>query len=174
MPSLRLLVDDLAGLTDARLDARPLPTEAKLTLALLRDLRSASDELDVLARWDAWIREVARADRDAFKRKLRYIVLVRPGRDVERFAEAARAIDPEGEHAIMSTMQELIQQGEAKGRAEGELRGRAETLLKLLRLRFGAPPASVVERIAGADVATLDRWVERVLTAASMEEVLAG
>jgi hypothetical protein len=69
-------------------------------------------------------------------------------------------------------------EGEARGRAEGEARGRAEgearTLLKLLRLRGFAVDEATAERIlTTTEVATLDRWVERALSARSVAEVLA-
>ncbi|WP_335582473.1 hypothetical protein [Candidatus Thiodictyon syntrophicum] len=44
----------------------------------------------------------------------------------------------------------------------------------LLRLRFGDLPAAYRERIETADADTLLRWSERVLTAPTLDEVLAG
>jgi hypothetical protein len=58
------------------------------------------------------------------------------------------------------------------GRAEGEARGRAEVVLRLLTLRFGPLPADVAERVRGADVSLLDAYAERLLTALSLEDVL--
>ena len=64
-------------------------------------------------------------------------------------------------------------EGEAKGRAEGEAMGRAEVLLKLLRLRFAEPPADMEQRVREASIEELDRWVERVLSAESLDDVFA-
>ena len=69
-------------------------------------------------------------------------------------------------------------EGRVEGRVEGEARGRAEgearTLLKLLRLRGFAVDEATAERIlTTTEVATLDRWVERALSARSVDEVLA-
>lgn len=61
----------------------------------------------------------------------------------------------------------------AAWRQEGETMGRAETLLKLLGLRFGSVPAEIRARLEAATLDQLDAWVERVLTAATLDEVLA-
>jgi hypothetical protein len=50
--------------------------------------------------------------------------------------------------------------------------GRREMLLKLLRTRFGAVPEAAVERVTAADLAQLDLWAERVLTAPTLADVL--
>ena len=70
---------------------------------------------------------------------------------------------------------QLIEQGEIKGRAEGEARGEARgrraLILKQLALRFGAIPESIRARVESAEPDQLDRVAERVLTAASLEDV---
>jgi hypothetical protein len=63
----------------------------------------------------------------------------------------------------------LAEHFESRGVREGERR----VLLKLLTLRFGPPPEPAARRIAAADADTLERWAERVLTAATLDEVLA-
>jgi predicted transposase/invertase (TIGR01784 family) len=63
-------------------------------------------------------------------------------------------------------------EGEAKGRAEGEAKGRAEILRKLLALKFGDLPEHVTLRLAGANEADLDQWLERALAASTLHEVL--
>jgi hypothetical protein len=66
-----------------------------------------------------------------------------------------------------------------KGREEGLEQGREETrrrerdlLAKLLMGRFGPLPETAVARLNVADSAQIDRWVERVLTASSLADVL--
>ena len=51
--------------------------------------------------------------------------------------------------------------------------GGVEVLLKLLELRFGPVPAKIRTHIEGATREQLDTWVGRVLTAGSLDEVLA-
>ena len=64
-------------------------------------------------------------------------------------------------------------EGRDEGLNEGLQHGEARILHALLRLRFGDLPASVHQRIETADADTLLRWSERVLTAATLDEVLA-
>jgi hypothetical protein len=50
--------------------------------------------------------------------------------------------------------------------------GERALLLRQLRARFGELPANAVARVEGAEVALLDRWGERVLSAKTLAEVL--
>jgi len=43
---------------------------------------------------------------------------------------------------------------------------------RLLGARFGELPAEVVARVGTATILELDRWAERILTAATLEAVL--
>ena len=72
--------------------------------------------------------------------------------------DLVRQLGPRAEETLM-TGAEILR---AEGRAEGEARGRAEVLLKLLELKFGQVPASVAQRVNGAALQEIDRWVERV------------
>ena len=56
---------------------------------------------------------------------------------------------------------------------QGMQRGEARILTAQLRLRFGELPADVAQRIETADAETLLRWSERVLTAKTLDEILA-
>lgn len=69
---------------------------------------------------------------------------------------------------MASVAEQLIEQG----RHEGVLRGRREVLVRLLRVRFGELSDSVIALVNGADVAKLDVWVERVLSAPTLADVL--
>jgi predicted secreted protein len=46
-------------------------------------------------------------------------------------------------------------------------------VLKMLALRFGPLPAAAERRVKRASAATLERWAERLLTAKSLDDVLA-
>ena len=69
---------------------------------------------------------------------------------------------------------EGLKEGEQAGLKQGLQRGEARILTAQLRLRFGDLPAAVQQRIEAADADTLLRWSERVLTAQTLEEVLAA
>ena len=64
-------------------------------------------------------------------------------------------------------------EGRKEGWQHGLQRGEARILTALLRLRFGNLADPVSERIESADADTLLRWSERVLTARTLDEVLA-
>ena len=61
-----------------------------------------------------------------------------------------------------------------EGRQEGRREGEAEMLLRLWRIRFGNLPTDTVARVHAADPETLLHWSERVLTAATLDEVFAA
>jgi hypothetical protein len=64
------------------------------------------------------------------------------------------------------------QAGRQEGIAEGERKGEAAALTRLLGYRFGPLPDAARDRIASADIRTLQAWSLRVLDAASLDEVL--
>jgi hypothetical protein len=77
-----------------------------------------------------------------------------------------REIGPETKDAIMTAGQRLIEQGRQQG-VQG-------VLLRLLRQRFGdAMNAQVEQRIATASLEQVEAWTGRVLSAATLAEVLA-
>jgi len=58
-----------------------------------------------------------------------------------------------------------------KMRDEGRREGEAEVLLRQLQVRFGPLPADVTARVTAADMVTLLRWSERVLSAPTLDTV---
>ncbi|HYD70758.1 hypothetical protein [Azospirillum sp.] len=56
----------------------------------------------------------------------------------------------------------------------GRVQGEAAALLRVAERRFGPLPADVRERIAAADPETVEGWLDRVLDAASLEDLLAA
>ncbi len=72
---------------------------------------------------------------------------------------------------VMTTAQQLIEQGKAEGKAEGRRSTLRELLLKQLKFHFEALPPDALAKIEAADTPTLERWFERLLTATSLESV---
>ena len=68
-------------------------------------------------------------------------------------------------------LNDVFEKGVVEGRLEGETRGRAETLLRQLRKRYGAVPESVIDRVHAAGIEDLDRWADVVLDAPSLDAV---
>ena len=79
------------------------------------------------------------------------------------------------EAGMAAAREEAEQKGRREGHQEGHREGRsagtAEVLLRLLTIKFGPQPASMVERLAGASQVDLLRWSERVLSAEALEGV---
>jgi hypothetical protein len=81
--------------------------------------------------------------------------------------------------ALMATTQfrndfvdRLLAEGEAKGRAEGEAKGMAQMVLRVLSARGLRIPAEIRRRVLScADSRQLEIWVDRAVTAASIDDV---
>jgi predicted transposase/invertase (TIGR01784 family) len=58
-----------------------------------------------------------------------------------------------------------------QGRAEGRAQGKQQTLLRLLVLKFGKLPAEHQARIATSTEADLDRWLDRLVTASTLDGI---
>ena len=80
----------------------------------------------------------------------------------------------ENEEVPMRTMLDaVLDMGEERGRKKSEARGAQELLRGQLQARFGPLSPEADARLAAADAAKLQRWSLRILTAASVAEVLA-
>jgi hypothetical protein len=76
----------------------------------------------------------------------------------------------------MYTSQEIMdiyEEWQQRHEANGARAGMARLLMIQLAQRFGEVPAEVEERIRQASADTLTRWAGRVLTAESIDDVLA-
>ena len=82
----------------------------------------------------------------------------------ERFDQWAQKYEQKG-------IEQGIEQGIERGIERGIEKGEALVLQKLLTKRFGTLPRELVIAISAASAAQIDVWVDRVLDAASLEEV---
>ncbi len=72
----------------------------------------------------------------------------------------------------MGTIAEtLLEQGEARGLSKGIATGKAETLLRLARKRFGDFPDARADMVLSADAETVDRWLDALVGAGTLDEV---
>jgi hypothetical protein len=68
----------------------------------------------------------------------------------------------------------LIEETRVQSRTEGEAKGRAEDILRVLDLRGIDVPEAARERITSCtDLDTLGAWFDRAVTAADTEELFA-
>lgn len=185
-PSFQYIVDDLSRLSDAELKARALDTFPTLALWALRDARTPGQILSTLDQWADALTDAANAahGRDALQQLFLYISTVAENLTVDKFKKRLVELAPAAEEAIMTIAEQLRAEGlkegltiaeklKAEGLREGRKEGLEQTLTKQLTLKFGLLPAALMSRVAAADAKTLERWLERILTADSAESVLA-
>lgn len=177
IPRFDFALDDVSHATDDALRARSISALGKLALACLRHARDMPVLLGGLHAWKDTIREIRDAPHGvhAMKAVLKYMLIVGKmagGDEVRRLVE--KAGDPILTEAIMTTAEILREEGRRDGLAKGIAKGRADVLLRLLRVKFGKVPARTAARLQTADTETLDRWAERILTASRLAEVFEG
>ncbi len=61
--------------------------------------------------------------------------------------------------------------GEARGQARGEAKAKAETFLRLARLKFGDIPETRDQQVRATPTATVDRWLDALFLADSLDAV---
>jgi hypothetical protein len=105
---------------------------------------------------------------EALRILFRYISLVADDSIASTLVDAIPEAKPEVKDALMTLAEKWLAEGEAKG----EAKGKAEALQKLLTLKFGELPQPALARLDAASPGDLDRWLERVLTTATLEAVL--
>lgn len=167
VPSFRYLVDDVSRLPDEELRQRTLTALALLAVVCLRDLRDRY-VLEAMTPWvEDWV-DVMRPPQasDDVRPLVRYLYEVKGAEEVNvflRFLE--RDVGPEAKELMRTYAEELIQQG--------QIAGERRVLLKLLRQRFGPLDAATEQRIAIGTSEQLEIWSTRVLSAATLPEILA-
>ena len=169
VPRFRFLLDDLSTQTDADLRARTQMT-AGGRVAIL-SLKHGRDQVAVRIRVLSPDGR-APAARDVLASVLRYILETSRAEPATLRELLAREVGREAAEEIMTTAEMLRREGETRGLKKGEVLGKRGALLLLLRQRFGRVPAAAVARIDKAGAAELDVWFGRVLTAASLDDVL--
>ena len=174
VPSLRLLIDDLSQVADEELRQRPGPVLARCALIVMRhaqDLLTARDPARVL-------RSLAQSLGDLLQR-----VRERTGRTVifRYILEITEVELAEGERILVEAMPDpvkedvvtLADQLRAQGHQEGRLEGKRGVVLRLLHKRFGSLTPAQEQRVAHGADDQLEVWVDRLLSAANLDEVFA-
>lgn len=171
------LLDDLSQVTDAELRARAMTALGKLVHGCLKNGRSRTNLVTLLASgWLDVLRDVVRAARglDALELVMRYMFQVAEHVDSqELYALLEREIGPEAKDMTVTFAQRLHEEGRAQGIQQGRQQARRDMLLELLRQRFGAAVDDIAERrVASASTEQLEQWTKRVLSVATLAELL--
>jgi hypothetical protein len=83
-----------------------------------------------------------------------------------------QAIEGDGKMAYVTSVERLaIQRGLQEGEAKGRVEGQADLLARQLTKRFGPLPAEIHARLGRANSDQLERWGERLLDAESLDGV---
>jgi hypothetical protein len=158
---------------------------SRLVAACFKHARTRADLLEILSGWADVVREVIRAPDglEALVLVMRYILLVNDHVEPEGLqAFLERVAGPDAKDTIMTAGERLIQQGEERGLQKGEERGlqkgiqqgERRLLLRQLRQRFGHQvDAATEQRVVTASAEEIETWAERVLSAATLAELLA-
>lgn len=177
-PHLPYLVDDISKREEGDLRNASMTPLVRLTMLCLQFLpRLPADEVPgAFERWADLLRCTDRLTgqplgADAIDAVGWYALAVT---DVvaETLSETFSRILYRPEDSIMSTLERTFLRGQAQGKADGELEGRAETILRMLELRFGTIEDAIRQRVRGGSVEQLARWTDRILTGTSSGDVL--
>ncbi len=94
-----------------------------------------------------------------------------PGRS--RVSRSSATTIPTGGRIASSTTS-IERLAKEEGREEGLEQGKLAVLKRLLTRRFGALPGQILALLEKASPVELERWIDRVLDAESLDEVFAG
>jgi predicted transposase YdaD len=182
--SLRYVLDDLRVVEVDDVDARPLSPVPRLTLGLMKHYQSETviafleghaEDIRVLYATEhgrIWLSRLLRytwhVNPHAYRKPLIYLVARLVGQDIE---QTMLTLDQLLEKA---TYEKGIEKGIEKGVEKGVEKGQRELLLRLLVRRFGTLPDSVTRRVAGASSEEIERWFDRAVDAASLDDVFAA
>jgi predicted transposase YdaD len=174
VPRLAYLIEDVTPMSDEQIAARVTTSVLQLMLRLLRDARTTSADIEV---YSAAARELldaaSREDRPAFVSLFEYLVQTKEGGPAA--VQRVIASMPSGEQEdIVSAYDRIRAEGQAEHEARGKAEGRRLTLAKLLLLKFGALSDEVRARLEAADEPTLELWTERILVAATLEQLFTA
>ncbi|MEY3211929.1 MAG: hypothetical protein RIT28_2410 [Pseudomonadota bacterium] len=104
---------------------------------------------------------------------LRYITQVtEPAPTQSLRAQIRRQINPKLEDELMSWADRLLAEGRQEERAHSRV-VLARSVENLVKLRFGPPSDWALSKIRAAELSTLERWSDEILTTTSLEALLS-
>jgi predicted transposase/invertase (TIGR01784 family) len=163
----------------ARLSAEEYVGASPLSAALSALMRRGKNQ-DPLPLRREMLRRVLESDLDDALKHLLLNVIETYFRLSEEESERFRRLLSEKEYRKMQEVEltyfdELELKAELKGVLKGVLKGKRETLLRLLTARFGVLPEATVARIAAVTSdSELDTYLDRFVTANSLEDIGLG
>ncbi len=164
LPEFEFVLDDLSQRTDAELRARGAPALASITLLLFKHGRQGEDLFEVWREFLDLLGELAQTQEwtMGLRAVTRYTYRVGEVPFADLAALAEEAMGPRAREVVMTTAERLILEGE-----------RRVLLRQLRQLSPPTLPAAIEQKIAKASEAELLLWTDRVIDAATLDEVFA-
>ena len=187
LPSMEVVLVDLASpdLARAVLRAHARAYDADTVSETLLEILQGATRADADALLDDWASRLRPlhdepAGWSTLVAALCYLAQV-SGIPKPHLAAAANALPEPTKETFMTAAQEWFLEGKQEGRTEGREDGREEgaraalasTLSKLARLRFRDIPPESAARIDSASKVDLERWLERFVTAETLDDLFA-
>ncbi len=169
---------------EARLKLHPLPSVRNFADALFRlehgrdvaDLRRVLQALDPMLKdpalqplrraFGVWVRSLLRRKAPA--------ATIEEINQINDIMEANSMLAERIESWFDEAARKGVQQGMQQGMLQGQRQGEAAALTRVLRRRFGELSAADQARIAQAELAELECWLDRALDASTLAAVFAG
>jgi hypothetical protein len=174
VPDFEILVDDLVTQADEELKRRPLALFPKVVLWVLRDARTIRRFHEHLMAWSEELARLSEESPEDAATVARYIIEVAGDEPFENLQKRILEVVPAMEKPMASAAEQLIQEGVRRGEAKGKAEGKAEDLLVILETRGLDVSAEQRARILECkDVAQLDRWLRKAITANTVAELFS-
>lgn len=162
---LEVLLDDLTVATDEELASRGLGLFGSVAAVFLRDARDPARVVPAVERMVGLLGALQSAPDGA-----RAVAILLS------YLSFVADVDPNEVTAVLERQlpqaKELVMTWVERWQEEGRQEGRIGTLRKLLELRFGKLDATAIAQLESAGDEALDRITERLLSAATLGEVL--
>jgi hypothetical protein len=182
--SLDFILDDLRTVPDQAIDARPLGSLPRLVLGIMKHAGSPQLLGFFIAHADD-VRDLLTTEHGRLGLFISIRYTERVSRHLDRdtlIHHLAPLVGPGLEHTMLTFEQLLrneefqkgVDKGIDKGIAKGVEKGQRALVLRQLTRRFGALPTAISDRVAHASLAELEHWSDRILDAASLDDVFAA
>jgi hypothetical protein len=170
--ALDFVLDDLRTVPDEAIDARPIGPLPRLVLGIMKHYRSPHLLAFFIAHAND-VRALLATEHGSLGLfiTIRHTESVSPHLDRDTLIRHLGPLVGPGLERTMLTFEQLLRREEFQ---KGEDHGQREFFLGLLTRRFGALPAAIASRVARASRAELERWGDRILDAASLDDVFAS
>jgi len=177
LPSMEVVLADLASPDLARAVLQTRADDADTVSETLLEILQGATRADADALLDDWASRLRPlhdepAGWSTLVAALCYLAQV-SAIPKPHLAAAADALPEPTKETFMTAAQEWMLEGLENGRPEVERAALASVLTKQARLRFREVPAETIARIDAATTADLERWLERFVTAETLDDLFA-